>query len=88
LKEYILSDDAFYLVRFVSSFCDLFVLSNDDHHAHAGQKSDDLEDRLLPLDADQKFGNDGDGRDVDEAAGGEGQDVGGGGGLADTRSNK
>ena len=58
------------------------VLSDDDHHADAGQEGDDLHDGLLPLDADQQLWNDGDGCDVDEAAGSEGQDVGGHGGLS------
>ena len=58
------------------------VLSDDDHHADAGQEGDDLHDRLLPLDADQQLWNDGDCGDVDEAAGGEGQDVGGCSGLS------
>ena len=50
--------------------------------------STDLKDRLLPLDADEKFGDDWHGRDVDEAAGSEGQDVGRGSGLANARSNE
>ena len=47
----------------------LLVLSNDDHHGHAGQQGEDLHDALLEGGALQQLGDHMDSSDVDEASG-------------------
>ena len=47
----------------------LLVLSNDDHHGHAGQQGEDLHDALLEGGALQQLGDHVHCRNVDEASG-------------------
>lgn len=59
----------------------LLVVGDEQHHGHAGQQCQELQQGLGRARIPEDFGEHGDGAQVDEAAGGEGKDPGHGGGA-------